>query len=112
MSFIDPWQLNFSKFYSTFHYSGYVNPRRGGNSREIIEKNINLQKFLFFASILLAVGFVIRFAADVYLISVGHNSAPAWLFLIVRAIVFLVPAAICFVVSMVLKKKAETLEEK
>jgi hypothetical protein len=72
---------------------------------KLLKKNINLQKFLFFASILLAVGFVIRFAADLYLISIGQNSAPAWLFLIVRAIVFLVPAAICFVVSLVMKQK-------
>lgn len=70
-----------------------------------MKKSINLQKFLFFAGILLAVGFVIRFAADLYLISIGHNSAPAWLFLIVRAVVFLVPAAICFVISWVMKKK-------
>lgn len=70
-----------------------------------MRKNIDLQKFLFFASILLAVGFVIRFAADLDLISIGQNSAPAWLFLIVRAIVFLVPAAICLVVSLVMKQK-------
>ncbi len=77
-----------------------------------MKKPFSLDQFLLFAGILLTVGFVIRFAADLYLISTGQNSAPAWLFLIVRAIVFLVPAAICFVVSMVLKKKAETLEEK
>lgn len=65
-----------------------------------------LQKFLFFASLLLAVGFVIRFSADLYLISIGQNSAPAWLFLIVRAIVFLVSAAICFVVSVLHKTKS------
>jgi uncharacterized membrane protein YphA (DoxX/SURF4 family) len=32
---------------------------------------------LLFASILLVIGFVIRFAADMYLIFIGHNSAPS-----------------------------------
>jgi len=70
-----------------------------------LKKPFSLDQFLLFAGILLTVGFVIRFAADLYLISIGQNSAPAWLFLIVRAIVFLVPAAICFVVSLVMKQK-------
>lgn len=70
-----------------------------------MKKSLNLEKFLLFAAILLVVGFLLRLGTDVYKIMLGLNSAPFWLFLLVRAIVFLIPAAGCFIASVVLKKR-------
>ncbi len=75
-----------------------------------MNRSFKLDQFLLFAAILLAVGFVIRLGADLYLISIGHNSAPFWLFLVVRAVVFLIPAAACLVASVMLKKRRSMQE--
>jgi len=74
-------------------------------TENIVKRTIQVDKFLLFAAILLAVGFVIRLGADFYLIQTGASSSPFWLFLVVRGVVFLVPALICYLISKWMTKR-------
>ena len=63
--------------------------------------------FLWIAAALLFVGFGIGVAADYqYYITEGiYGSAPFDLYILIRAIEFLLPAILCFIVGLVLRRK-------
>lgn len=62
-------------------------------------------KVLYAISILLAVGFVIRLGVDYFMYDKVANSAPFYAYVIVRALEFILPSAIVFIVARLLKKK-------
>lgn len=63
----------------------------------------NISKFLYFISILLIIGFIIFIVLD-YLKYDVSNSAPFYIFIIIRVIEFLLPSLICFIIGNRLKK--------
>lgn len=65
-----------------------------------------LWKFLFAIAGLLLVGFCIRLGADYLQYSVTLNSAPFSVFVLVRALEFLLPAVIALIAGLIVKKKA------
>ena len=65
----------------------------------------NIYKFLYAVSILLIIGFVIRISVDFIKYDEMNNSAPFYAFIIIRAIEFVAPSIICFVVGKITKKK-------
>ena len=64
-----------------------------------------IYKFLYVVSLLLAVGFCIRLGVDWYVYNTTLNSAPFWLWAAVRAVEFLLPAAILAIAAWIVKKK-------
>ncbi|MBQ8796084.1 MAG: hypothetical protein IJZ54_06645 [Clostridia bacterium] len=70
-------------------------------------KKITLYKIFYIVSIMLAAAFCVLVAVDSYRYSVSLNSAPFYVFVFARAIVFLVPALIAFIVGKVLHKKSK-----
>lgn len=66
-------------------------------------KKENIYKFLYAACIMLIVGFVIRLGAY-YNFNVT-NSAPFYVFVIRRAVEFIIPSMLAFIVGKVMKKK-------
>ncbi|MBP3437356.1 MAG: hypothetical protein J6K61_05575 [Clostridia bacterium] len=68
-------------------------------------KKQNIYKFLFAVSALLALGFLISFGCDVFLYDTYLTSAPLYLYAIVRAFAYLLPAALVFLVALLLRKK-------
>lgn len=71
----------------------------------------NIYKFLYTVSIFLIIGFIIRISVDFIKYDEMNNSAPFYAFIIIRAIEFVAPSIICFVVGKITKKKF-TEEEK
>ena len=67
----------------------------------------NWHKFLFIISALLVVGFAIAFGLDAYKYSNGGyvGSAPLYAYALVRAVEFILPSIIVFVVAIIFKKK-------
>lgn len=70
-------------------------------------KKGNTYKFLYSISILLIVGFAIRLGADYFKYDAMLTSAPFYVYIITRALEFLLPSAIIFVVAKVLKNRKE-----
>lgn len=70
-----------------------------------MKKHFNMGKYINIAGILLMIGFVIRLSADYYKYRIGSASAPFYTSLIERSIDYLLPAVICFIVSIYLKKR-------
>ena len=70
-------------------------------------KKINGVKICNFVSTLLLIGFVINTIFDYIRYSTALTSAPFYIFVIVNAIYFLLPAIIVFIVGALIKKKAK-----
>ena len=68
-------------------------------------KKVNRHKFLFGISALLALGFAIHTIVDACRYDSMLTSFPFYAFIIVRAVEYLVPALIVFVVGLICKKK-------
>ncbi|MBR7186704.1 MAG: hypothetical protein IKD43_04395 [Clostridia bacterium] len=68
-------------------------------------KKQNLYKFMFAVSALLVLAFVIRFGVDIYKYDVYMGSAPLYAYALLRAVEFVVPSIIIFIIGMILKKK-------
>ncbi|MBQ8908157.1 MAG: hypothetical protein IJY71_06195 [Clostridia bacterium] len=68
-------------------------------------KKQSIYKFFYLVAALLVLGFLIRFGVDVFLYDTYLTSAPLYLFALVRAFAFLLPAALVFLVGLLLKKK-------
>lgn len=64
-----------------------------------------INRFLNLIGILLAVGFVIRLWADYYKYHNSITSAPFYVFIIGRSIIFLFPSVICFIAAVYYKNK-------
>ena len=68
-------------------------------------KKENWYKLLYICSGLLILGFCIGVAADYVRYDTMANSAPFYVFIMVRLLEFVLPSAILFIVAKVLKKK-------
>lgn len=68
-------------------------------------KKQSIYKIFYLVAALLVLGFLIRFGVDVFLYDTYLTSAPLYLFALVRAFAFLLPAALVFLVGLLLKKK-------
>ena len=69
---------------------------------------INGTKLCYGLSILLVISFIVRTITDYLRYNSTINSAPFYLWIIVNAICFIVPAIIALIVGLVIKKKAKT----
>ena len=68
-------------------------------------KKITLYKIFYIAAIMLAAAFCVLVAVDSYKYTHTVNSAPFYVFVLARAIVFLTPALVSFIVGRILHKK-------
>lgn len=68
-------------------------------------KKKNIYQFLYAISVFLLLGFWIRLGIDYAKYNKFTNSAPFYLFIIERAIEFLLPSVIIFIVARITKKK-------
>ena len=60
---------------------------------------------LLIMSIIFALAFIGFTAYDIYIYNTTVNSAPLYVFILARAVEFIVPAVALYIVSRVLKKK-------
>lgn len=65
----------------------------------------NIYKILYVVSILLVVGFTIRFGVDIFRYDSYNSSAPLYAYALVRTVEFIVPSIICFVVALIVRKR-------
>ena len=65
----------------------------------------NIYKFLYLVCAFLILGFCIRLGADYFKYDTVLNSAPFYTFAIVRAVEFVVPSIIIFIVARIIKNK-------
>ena len=70
-----------------------------------MKKYIKVDNFMNIIGILLVIGFVICLRADYYEYQNTINSAPFYVFIIGRSLVFLLPSIICFIVAVYMKKR-------
>jgi len=70
-----------------------------------MKKLLEVDKFLNVTGILLIIGFVIRLGADYYKYQNTINSAPFYVLIIGRSVVFLLPSVICFISAVYFKKR-------
>ncbi len=70
-------------------------------------KKITLYKIFYIAAIMLAAAFCVLVAVDSYRYTHSLNSAPFYVFVLARALVFLTPALITFIVGKILHKKTK-----
>lgn len=68
-------------------------------------KKLSLYKIFYIASIMLAAAFCVFVAVDSYRYTNTINSAPFYVFVLARAVVFLTPALVSFIVGKILHKK-------
>ena len=65
----------------------------------------NIYKVLYAISIVLLIGFVISLVADYMQYNTFVNSAPFYMFVLVRVVEFIVPGIGVFIVARVVKQK-------
>lgn len=65
----------------------------------------NIHKFLFVISALLVLGFAIETIVEAFRYDSMLTSFPFYAFVIVNAVIYLVPSLIVFVVAVICKKK-------
>ncbi|MDO5564911.1 MAG: hypothetical protein Q4F88_06765 [Eubacteriales bacterium] len=68
-------------------------------------KKENYYKFMYAIAILLLIGFAIRLGADYFKYDSITSSAPFYVFILERALEFILPSIIIFIVGIVCKKK-------
>lgn len=68
-------------------------------------KKSNVHKFLFSVSAFLLLGFAVRFGVDVFKYDSYNGSAPLYVYALARAVEFILPSMITFVVAVACKKK-------
>lgn len=68
-------------------------------------KKENYWKFLYILSVLLIVGFVIRLGADLIKYNPVATSAPFYIYIIERAVEFVLPAMLVFIAGIICRKK-------
>lgn len=67
-------------------------------------KKENWYKLLYIIGTLLVVGFILRTTVDYVRYDGIQNSAPFYTFALIRALEFLLPASVAFVLACILKK--------
>ena len=74
-------------------------------------KKENIYKILYAVSALLILCFAVFFGVDIYHYNTRvMGSAPLYLYALVRAIEFIVPSIIVFIVALIVKKKLTNKE--
>ncbi len=68
-------------------------------------KKVHTYKLLYGASVLMVLGFCVYLAVDYYQYSTTLNSAPFSVWILVDALVWLVPAALAFLAGYLAKKE-------
>ena len=70
-------------------------------------KRENIYKILYVCSTLLVIGFAIECGVDIYKYNAKLyiGSAPLYLYILVNAIIYLLPSLVLFLVGVILKKK-------
>ena len=68
-------------------------------------------KLLYGASILMVLGFFVHVAVDWHQYNTTLNSAPFWLWILVDAMIWLIPAAIAAIAGYVAKRKLTKKEK-
>ena len=68
-------------------------------------KKENYYKFLYVISILLVIGFGIRLGVDYFKYDTINNSAPFYVFILVRMLEFIIPSIIIYILAKYTKKK-------
>ena len=66
-----------------------------------------IYKLFYIISIIFAAAFCVLVAVDAYKYSSALNSAPFYVFVYARAIVFLLPSLITFIIGRILHKKTK-----
>ncbi len=68
-------------------------------------------KLLYGASALMVLGFVIHVAVDYYTYCTTLNSAPFWIWILVDALLWLIPALLAFLAGLIVSKKIRNKEK-
>ena len=68
-------------------------------------KKENIYKFLYIVSIIFIIGFIMRLGIDYFKYDNMNNSAPFYVFIIVRVVEFIIPSIIVFFIGKAMKKK-------
>ena len=71
-------------------------------------KKLNKTKVCYGLSVLLIISFIINTIIDYGRYNTTLNSAPLYIWIIVNAICFIVPAIIALIIGLVIKKKTKT----
>lgn len=71
-----------------------------------MKKDAQLHKWLLLAAGLLAVGFLIQVGVDYYRYQDSLNSAPFRVFVLARALEYLLPGLLCLLAGLFLRKRA------
>ena len=74
-------------------------------------KKVNIYRFLYAVSALLVLGFAIHTIVDGCRYNSMLTSFPFYAFVLVRAIEYIVPSIIVFIVAIIVKKKFTNKEE-
>jgi len=72
----------------------------------MVMKKLNICKFLYAVSALLALGFVIHTIVDAFRYDSMLTSFPFYAFVLGHTVVYLVPSLVAFIVALIVKKKA------
>lgn len=70
-------------------------------------KKVNICKILYGISIILLIGFAISLVTDYMQYNSYLNSAPFYVFVLVRVVEFVLPSVIVFIVARVVKRKTK-----
>lgn len=68
-------------------------------------KDKTVHKILYAVTVLCLIGFAVRLGADWFLYDAAENSAPFSVFVLARAVEFIVPAIAAFAVGTAFRKK-------
>ena len=68
-------------------------------------------KLLYGASVLMVIGFVIQLLIDYHKYNTTLNSAPFWIWIVVDALVWLLPALLAFLAGIIVSKKLRGKEK-
>ena len=71
----------------------------------MVMKKLNIYKFLYALSALLALGFVIHTIVDAFRYDSMLTSFPFYAFVLGHAVVYLVPSLVVFIVALIVKNK-------
>lgn len=69
-------------------------------------KKENIYKLLYIVGIFLIVGFVIRLGIDYFKYDNFNNSAPFYIYILIRSVEFIVPSIIIFIIGKVMQIKS------
>lgn len=69
-------------------------------------KKENIYKLLYIVGIFLIVGFVIRLGIDYFKYDNFNNSAPFYIYILIRSVEFIVPSIIIFIIRKVMQIKS------